>query len=194
MIEGAISAVLIMMKKQELTDNLKKMRLPENKRNSMIRSIYTEDTEAICSIYNHYVKNTIITFEEKPVSKEEMTDRIAKVTVSLHWIVLEEEGEINGYAYANNWKIRSAYRFSVESTIYLRPDLIGKGAGRILYEDLISKLRNLSLHTVIGGIALPNESSVALHERLGFLKVAHFTEVGWKFNQWIDVGYLELLL
>jgi phosphinothricin acetyltransferase len=82
----------------------------------------------------------------------------------------------------------------VESTIYLRPDLIGKGAGRILYEDLISKLRNLSLHTVIGGIALPNESSVALHERLGFLKVAHFKEVGWKFDQWIDVGYWELIL
>jgi L-amino acid N-acyltransferase YncA len=160
----------------------------------MIRSVYTEDTEAICSIYNHYVINTILTFEEKPVSKEEMTDRIAKVTVSLPWIVLEEEGEINGYAYANNWKIRSAYRFSVESSIYLRPEFLGKGAGRILYEALISKLRNLSLHTVIGGIALPNESSVALHERLGFLKVAHFTEVGWKFNQWIDVGYWELLL
>jgi L-amino acid N-acyltransferase YncA len=160
----------------------------------MIRSVYTEDTEAICSIYNHYVINTILTFEEKPVSKEEMTDRIAKVTVSLPWIVLEEEGEINGYAYANNWKIRSAYRFSVESSIYLRPEFLGKGAGRILYEALISKLHNLSLHTVIGGIALPNESSVALHERLGFLKVAHFTEVGWKFNQWIDVGYWELLL
>lgn len=160
----------------------------------MIRSVYTEDTEAICSIYNHYVINTILTFEEKPVSKEEMTDRIAKVTVSLPWIVLEENEEINGYAYANNWKIRSAYRFSVESSIYLRPEFLGKGAGRILYEALISKLHNLSLHTVIGGIALPNESSVALHERLGFLKVAHFTEVGWKFNQWIDVGYWELLL
>ena len=160
----------------------------------MIRSVYTEDAEAVCSIYNHYVKNTIITFEEKPVSKEEMKDRIAKVTVSLPWIVLEENGEINGYAYASNWKIRSAYRFSVESSIYLQPDFIGKGAGRILYEALISKLRNLSLHTVIGGIALPNESSVALHERLGFLKVAHFKEVGWKFNQWIDVGYWELLL
>jgi len=160
----------------------------------MIRSVDTEDTEAICSIYNHYVKNTISTFEEKPVSKEEMKDRIAKVTVSLPWIVLEENGEINGYAYASNWKIRSAYRFSVESSIYLRPDFIGKGTGRILYEALISKLSNLSLHTVIGGIALPNESSVALHERLGFIKVAHFKEFGWKFNQWIDVGYWELLL
>ena len=160
----------------------------------MIRSVYTEDAEAVCSIYNHYVKNTIITFEEKPVSKEEMKDRIAKASVSLPWIIWEENGEIKGYAYARKWKTRSAYRFSVESSIYLQPDFIGKGAGRILYEALISELRNLSLHTVIGGIALPNESSVALHERLGFIKVGHFKEVGCKFDQWIDVGYWELLL
>jgi L-amino acid N-acyltransferase YncA len=160
----------------------------------MIRSVYIEDVEAICSIYNHYVKNTIFTFEEKPVSQEKMKDRIEKATVSLPWVVWEENREIKGYAYARNWKIRSAYRFSVESSIYLRPDFIGKGTGRILYEALISKLRGLSLHAVIGGIALPNESSVALHERLGFLKIAHFKEVGWKFNQWIDVGYWERLL
>ena len=148
----------------------------------MIRSVCTEDAEAICSIYNYYVKNTIATFEENPVSKEEMKDRIAKVTVSLPWVVWEENGEIKGYAYASNWKTRSAYRFSVESSIYLQSDFIGKGAGRILYETLISELRNLSLHAVIGGIALPNESSVALHERLGFIKVAHFKEVGRKFE------------
>jgi len=160
----------------------------------MIRGVYTEDAEAVCSIYNHYVKNTIFTFEENPVSTEEMKDRIAEATVSLPWVVWEENGEIKGYAYASKWKTRSAYRFSVESSIYLQPDFIGKGAGRKLYETLISELRNLSLHTVIGGIALPNESSVALHERLGFLKVAHFKEVGWKFGRWIDVGYWERLL
>ena len=160
----------------------------------MIRSVYIEDSEAVCSIYNHYVRNTIITFEETPVSKEEMTDRIAEASVSLPWVVWEDNEEIKGYAYANKWKTRSAYRFSVESSIYLQPDFIGKGAGRILYEALISELRNLSLHAVIGGIALPNESSVALHERLGFRKVAHFMEVGWKYGRWIDVGYWELLL
>ena len=160
----------------------------------MIRSVYIEDSEAVCSIYNHYVRNTMITFEETPVSIDEMKHRIAKVTVSLPWVVWEEKGEINGYAYASNWKTRSAYRFSVESSIYLQPDFIGKGKGKMLYEALISELRNRSLHTVIGGIALPNESSVALHERLGFIKVAHFKDVGRKFEQWIDVGYWELLL
>ena len=160
----------------------------------MIRSVYIEDAEAVCSIYNHYVRNTIITFEETPVSIDEMKDRIAETTVSLPWVVWEDNEEIKGYAYASKWKTRSAYRFSVESSIYLQPDFIGKGAGKILYEALISELRNRSLHTVIGGIALPNESSVALHERLGFIKVAHFKDVGRKFEQWIDVGYWELLL
>jgi L-amino acid N-acyltransferase YncA len=160
----------------------------------MIRSVYIEDAEAVCSIYNHYVRNTIITFEETPISKEMMKDRIAEATVSLPWVVWEDNEEIRGYAYASKWKTRSAYRFSVESSIYLQPDFIGKGTGKILYEALISELRNRSLHTVIGGIALPNENSVALHERLGFIKVAHFKEVGRKFDQWIDVGYWELLL
>jgi phosphinothricin acetyltransferase len=160
----------------------------------MIRNASTEDAVAICSIYNHYIINTINTFEEEPVSIKEMKELITKVTVSLPWFVLEKNGIINGFAYASKWKIRSGYRFSVESTIYLQPDFIGKGLGRRLYESLITELHNRSLHSVIGGIALPNESSVALHERLGFQKIAHFKEIGWKFNRWIDVGYWELIL
>jgi L-amino acid N-acyltransferase YncA len=123
-----------------------------------------------------------------------MQDRIAKVTLTFPWLVKEEDGIVIGYANTNNWKVRSAYRFSVESTIYLHPDFVGRGLGSKLYASLISRLRDRSLHTAIGGIALPNESSVALHERLGFQKVAHFKEVGWKFNHWIDVGYWELIL
>jgi L-amino acid N-acyltransferase YncA len=160
----------------------------------MIREARTEDEEAICKIYNHYIINTIITFEEEPVSLGEMKDRILRVTLTFPWLVSEKNGIVNGYAYVANWKTRSAYRFSVESTIYLHPDFIGKGLGRKLYASLISDLRNRSLHSVIGVIALPNESSVALHERLGFQKVAHLKEVGWKFNQWIDVGYWQLIL
>jgi len=160
----------------------------------MIRSVDAEDAEAICNIYNHYIKNTTITFEEHPVSKKEMKNRIARTTLSLPWVVWEENGKTKGYAYASKWKTRSAYRLSVESSIYLQPDFIGNGAGKILYEALISELRNRSLRAVIGGIALPNERSVALHERLGFVKVAQFKAVGRKFDQWVDVGYWELLL
>lgn len=159
----------------------------------MIRNVNIEDAAAICNIYNHYVQNTIITFEEEPVTIEEMQSRIAEVTSSLPWFVFEENGKVVGYAYASQWKSRCAYRFSVESAIYLHPDFIGKGIGRRMYESLISELRNRSLHGAIGGIALPNEGSVALHERLGFVKVAHFKEVGRKFGRWIDVGYWQLL-
>jgi len=89
---------------------------------------------------------------------------------------------------------RFAYRFTVESTIYLDPEYRGQGIRRELYKALISKLSQRTLHSVIGIIALPNPASMALHERMGFEKVAHFKETGWKFNKWIDVGYWELML
>ncbi len=159
----------------------------------MIRSAIVSDAKAICDIYNHYVQNTIITFEEKPVSVAEMQNRIVEVTDSLPWLVLEEQGDVIGFAYASKWKSRCAYRFCVESTVYLAPHLTGQGNGRQLYEALISDLRLRSLHSVVAGIALPNPASVALHEKMGFEKVAHLKEVGWKFDQWIDVGYWELI-
>jgi phosphinothricin acetyltransferase len=123
-----------------------------------------------------------------------MEKRIAEITRSLPWLVCEEEKEIIGYAYASKWKGRCSYRFSVESSIYLKKDFIGTGAGTKLYQRLIEELKNKNLHAVIGGIALPNEKSQRLHEKLGFKKVAHFSEVGFKFGKWIDVGYWELIL
>jgi L-amino acid N-acyltransferase YncA len=89
---------------------------------------------------------------------------------------------------------RCAYRFSVESTIYLDPQRVGRGYGKALYEKLINAIRDLSMRTVLGGIALPNHSSIALHEKLGFRKIAHFEQVGFKQNRWVDVGYWQLLL
>ena len=145
-------------------------------------------------IYNHYVLESVITFEESPVSAEEMSLRIGKVTEQLPWLVYEQEGRILGFAYASKWKGRCAYRFSVESTIYLSPDAVGRGVGTSLYQSLIDRLAEMSYHIVIGGISLPNDASVGLHEKLGFEKVAHFREVGWKFNRWVDVGYWEKLL
>jgi len=99
-----------------------------------------------------------------------------------------------GYAYANKWKSRRAYKHSVESTIYIQSGELYKGIGTILYGELINRLKNLGFHSIIGGIAMPNEASINLHEKLGFEKVAHFKEVGFKFEKWIDVGYWELLL
>ena len=160
----------------------------------MIRLATTADAAAIATIYNHYVSSSTITFEEQMVAIDEMAQRIASVGGQLPWYVFERDGEIVGYAYATPWRARSAYRFSVESTVYVAHDGVGQGIGRQLYSTLIEELRHRQLQVVIGGIAQPNEASVALHERLGFEKVAMFKRVGCKFDQWIDVGYWELQL
>jgi L-amino acid N-acyltransferase YncA len=161
----------------------------------MIRSVQAADAAAICGIYNHYVLHTVVSFEEEAVAPEEMARRIAKVAAAgLPWLVLEEEGALIGYAYATPWKERSGYRYAVESSVYLRASAGGKGHGSRLYAELLAVLRSLPLRTVIGGIALPNDASVGLHEKAGFRKVAHFERVGWKCARWVDVGYWQLSL
>ena len=160
----------------------------------MIRGVELSDASAICEIYNHHVRNTIVTFEEEPVSETDMQKRITSVTAKYPWLVWEEDGKVIGYAYAAEWRVRSAYRFSAESTIYLHHQYTGKGFGYKLYNKLVEEVKQKDLHSLIGGISLPNNASIALHEKLKFKKVAHFTEVGFKLNKWIDVGYWQLLL
>ena len=160
----------------------------------MIRPVRTTDAGQIADIYNYYVQNTIVTFEEEPVGAEEMERRIAEITPSYPWLVSEEEGDVLGYSYARRWKGRRGYRFSVESTVYLKNGYSGRGLGTTLYTALIQELRRMGIHAVMGGIALPNDASRRLHEKLGFQKVAQLKEVGLKFGEWIDVGYWELLL
>lgn len=147
----------------------------------------------ICGIYNHYITQTVITFEEEELSEAEMTQRILAVTQKLPWIVFIENNHVVGYAYASEWKSRCAYKFSAETTIYVHPDYICRGIGHALYQELISRLKQSNLHAAIGGIALPNDASIALHEKFGFEKIGQFREVGFKFGKWIDVGYWELI-
>jgi phosphinothricin acetyltransferase len=160
----------------------------------MIRDIRPDDAPAICGIYNPYVLNTTITFEEEPVPAEEMRRRIEEFTRAYPWLVEGDGERISGYAYACPWKARSAYRHTVESAIYLRPDAAGRGIGTRLYAALLARLKEQGIRAVIGGIAQPNPASVALHEKLGFEKIGHFRSVGFKFGRWIDVGYWEALL
>jgi len=161
----------------------------------VIRPATASDSEAIARIYNHYVLNTAFTFEEQAVSAEQMAERIGEVTsASLPWLVAEQFGQVVGYAYSTRWKARSAYRFSVESTVYLEQSAIGQGLGSSLYEAIFACLKQRGVHTVISCIALPNPASIALHEKFGLKKVAHFEEVGFKFNDWLDVGYWQLVL
>jgi L-amino acid N-acyltransferase YncA len=160
----------------------------------MIRTAQVADAGSICAIYNSYVLESTITFEEAEVSAAEMENRIGETLRDLPWLVWEQDGAVRGYAYASKWKGRCAYRHSVEVTVYFDPKSTRQGIGRQLYQALLDDLRARKFHTAIGGIALPNAASVALHESLGFRKVAHFEEVGWKFERWIDVGYWQLLL
>jgi L-amino acid N-acyltransferase YncA len=160
----------------------------------MIRLATTADAESISSIYNLYVRESVATFETEEVTPTEMQIRISNTIKKYPWLVFEEDKKIIGFAYASSWRVRAAYFNSVESTVYLHPDKTGKGTGKKLYTCLFELLKEKNIHVVIGGIALPNDASVALHEKLGFTKVAHFKEVGLKFGRWVDVAYWQKML
>ncbi len=123
-----------------------------------------------------------------------MAARVADCTQRYPWLVCEREGQVVGYAYANLWKQRAAYRHSAELTVYVREGCTGQGHGKALYTALIAAMRQTDTHVLLGCIALPNEDSVRLHEALGFQQVGHFTQVGRKFERWLDVGYWQLTL
>jgi phosphinothricin acetyltransferase len=159
-----------------------------------LRDATAADADAITAIYNHYVATTTISMENDPVSSGDMASRIAGIRdAGLPWLVLVEDGRLCGYAYASQWRARPGYRHAVESSVYIDPALRGRGHGLALYRALLARLDG-RFHTVIGGIALPNAASIALHERLGFRQVACFHEVGHKFGGWVDVGYWQLTL
>jgi L-amino acid N-acyltransferase YncA len=161
----------------------------------MIRPIEPDDLNAVADIYNYYIANTVISFEEAPLSREQIEQRVKKITsAGLPWFIVEENKEILGYAYADHWNKRRAYRNTVEVSVYLSPKYCAKGLGTLLYQALFKRLKELSFHVVIGGVTLPNPASCRLHEKFGMTKIAHFSEVGYKFGAWHDVGYWQVTL
>jgi L-amino acid N-acyltransferase YncA len=177
-----------------------------------IRAATGSDLPSMVAIYNHYVRESVYTFEEQELSAEQLGERWRKVTEGecedssrrrLPWLVaetVESQGgggdatAILGYAYADLWKPRTAYCNSVEVTIYLHPDALGRGLGQPLYRALLDELRNQKLHSAMASIALPNPASVKLHQALGFSKIGQAREIGRKFDRWVDVGYWQLML
>lgn len=159
----------------------------------MIRDATLSDAKPIVDIYNFYIINSTATFEEESIAVDVMKSRIQNVISNLPWLVYEDDDKIQGYAYATPWKQRSAYRNSVEISVYVKHDAQKMGIGTKLYTELISKLAGLKKHAIIGGITLPNDPSIRLHEKLGFRKVAEFEEVGYKFGKWLNVGYWQLI-
>ena len=160
----------------------------------MIRHCNITDAEAICNIYNHYVLNSTSTFEVEPITVTNMEKRIKQYTGKNPWLVYQEDNKILGYAYANEWKSRVAYKHTKEVSIYITSSSGTKGIGTALYKTLIETIKKSSCHALVAIITLPNDPSTKFHEKFGFKKVAHLTEVGNKFNQWLDVGYWELIL
>lgn len=159
----------------------------------MIREVTEQDAQAIADIYNYYILNTTISFEEDTLTASDIIARIRKTKSSgFSWFVVEQEGEVLGYAYTSKWKERAAYQHTVEVSVYLKHGTSSRGLGKQLYDVLFATFEGSAVHMVMGVIALPNEASIALHEKFGMKKVAHFTEVGKKFGQWIDVGYWQV--
>ncbi len=160
----------------------------------MIRTASTQDAEAVAAIYNPFVLNTVVTFEEEPLSVNAMAERITSTMKRNPWIVAVEDDAIVGFAYAARFEVRAAYRHSVETTVYVDSAHSGRGHGSKLYRALLDDLIVREKHCAIAKIALPNDPSVALHEKFGFVKTGELREIGYKLDRWVDVGYWELLL
>lgn len=164
----------------------------ESKDTVRIRTARETDASAIAAIYNPFIESSIVTFEEQPITAEDMAARIRNIQqASLPWIVAVIDEKLVGYAYAAPWRPRDAYRFSVELSAYVSPDFLRRGIGSRLYAALLPELKRRNVRVLIGGVALPNDASVVMLEKAGFEKVAHFREVGYKLGRWIDVAYWQ---
>lgn len=147
------------------------------------------DAPAILGIYGPVVRAGFASFEAEPPSPEVMADRIRETLEWYPWLVCEEHGRLLGYAYAGAHRDRAGYRWAAEVSVYVHPEAQRRGVGRALYTALLAVLTAQGIVNVYGGIALPNAASVALHEALGFRKVAHYPQVGFKAGAWRDTGW-----
>lgn len=158
-----------------------------------IRPAGDAELAGINEIYNHYVLTHSATFDLEPVSldgRREWASHYA-ATGRYRLLVAVDGPTVLGYATSSVFRDRRAYDRTIETSVYIAPDATGRGVGRALYDALFAALDGEDLHRAIAGIALPNPPSVALHERVGFTKVGHLTEVGWKFDRWWDVAFYE---
>lgn len=161
----------------------------------VVRQAQTADASAIAELFNHFITETTVTFEEAPVSAAQIVGRLEDTRAAgLPWLIAERQGRLLGYAYAGRWRRRRAYRFAVETTAYVAPAEARRGVASALYRRLLADLEAQGMHSVIAVIALPNDASVGFHQRLGFRQVGLLKAVGFKLDHWIDVGYWQRLL
>ena len=157
----------------------------------VIRTATPVDAGALVSIYAPYVEKTEITFEYTVPSVEEFARRIECICKRYPYLVAELDGEIVGYAYASAFKERAAYAWSVETSIYVKEGIHGKGIGKALYTQLEEYLKRQNVTNINACITYPNPQSIAFHERFGYKPVAHFTACGYKNGKWCDMIWME---
>jgi L-amino acid N-acyltransferase YncA len=160
-----------------------------------LRAATPADAEAIHAIYAPIVETSAISFELEVPPLSEIARRIETTTANYPWLAsVDDDGTLAGYAYASAFRSRPAYRFTVETSIAIAPTYRGRGLALPLYEALMDELTRRRFHVVIAVIAMPNDASVALHERAGFRRVGVLREVGFKLDAWRDVEMWERLL
>ena len=159
-----------------------------------IRVAGHHDAEAVAAIYRPFVEATAISFETVPPDREEMTRRITETIASYPWLVCEIGGQVAGYAYATRHRVRAAYQWSVDTSVYVDQHYWRHGIGRGLYVSVLGILAAQGFFNAYAGIALPNHASVALHEAVGFEAVGVYRRVGYKLGAWRDVGWWQSLL
>jgi L-amino acid N-acyltransferase YncA len=160
-----------------------------------LRLAREDDAPALLEIYRPIVEHTAISFELEPPSADEMARRVREYGAYAPYLVCEADGgAILGFAYAAPFRPRRAYRFTVETTVYVADAARRRGVARALYAALLESLRAQGFVTAVAGIALPNDASVALHEALGFQRAALLPAVGYKLGAWRDVGWWALAL
>jgi len=160
----------------------------------IFRPVLEADAPAMLAIYRPYVESTVISFEQEVPSLEEYTARVRKYIAGWAGVIAEAEGQVLGYAYGSSHRERAAYKWSVETTVYVAAGAQRRGVGRRLYSTLLPLLKDAGYCNAYAGVALPNPASLALHQAVGFKAVGTFPRVGYKFGQWRDVAWFHLAL
>lgn len=160
---------------------------------TVVRAAAPADLPALTEIYNHYVRTSGVTFDDTPFTVEARQEWFAHyASTGPHRLLVGVDGDdVLGYATTSPFRAKPGYVTSVEMTVYLRPDATGRGLGRMLYSALLEALADQDVHRAYAGVALPNDASVALHERLGFREIGTYVEVGRKFGRYWDVRWFE---
>ena len=164
---------------------------PKSEGAMRIRRVAAGDFAAIATITNHYIATTSIHFGTEPVAEADLCDSWLKACERYPFVVAEEGGKVLGYAKAGVWRERAAYAWTPEAGVYVRPGSHRRGLGRAMYERLFAIMARQGFRSVIAGVTVPNDASVAMHRSMGFVPQGVIKDAGWKFDRWWDVAFFQ---